>query len=125
MIYRVVHRTEYLYDSEVSSSYGELYLLPRDVPGQVCHSSEVVIEPEAHDYRERMDFYRNRVAYFAVLEPHIRLTVTAESTVHVTRPAGVPLAVDQAWETVRERLRLDPTAMPLTPTTSSSTHPRS
>jgi hypothetical protein len=39
--YRVVHRTEYLYDSEVSSSYGELYVLPRDVPGQKCRSSTV------------------------------------------------------------------------------------
>ena len=65
MIYRVVHRTGYRYDSEVSSSYGELYLLPRDVPGQVCRSAEVVIEPEAHDYRQRKDFYGNRVAYFA------------------------------------------------------------
>jgi transglutaminase-like putative cysteine protease len=49
------------------------------------------------------------VAHFTVLEPHTRLSITAESTVEVTRPATVPLAVDQAWETVRERLRLDPT----------------
>ncbi|HXR21307.1 MAG TPA: transglutaminase family protein [Acidimicrobiales bacterium] len=109
MIYRVVHHTEYLYDSEVSSSYGELYVLPRDLPGQLCQSSKVVIDPEPHDYRERTDFYRNRVAHFAVLEPHTRLSITAESIVAVTRPASVPLAVDQAWETVRERLRLDPT----------------
>ena len=52
MIYRVVHRTEYLYDSEVSSSYGELYVLPRDLPGQHCQSSKVVIDPEPHDYRD-------------------------------------------------------------------------
>jgi transglutaminase-like putative cysteine protease len=109
VIYRVVHRTEYLYDSEVSSSYGELYVLPRDIPGQQCQSSNVVIDPEPHDYRERTDFYRNRVAHFTVLEPHTRLSITAESIVAVTRPATVPLAVDQAWETVRERLRLDPT----------------
>jgi transglutaminase-like putative cysteine protease len=107
--YRVVHRTEYLYDSEVSSSYGELYLLPRDVPGQVCTSSKVLIEPEPHDFRERSDFYGNRVAYFSVLEAHTRLAVTAESTVDVTRPANVPGPVDQPWEMVRERLRLDPT----------------
>ena len=91
MTYRVVHRTEYLYDLEVSSSYGELYVLPRDVPGQVCPSSKVLIEPEPHDFRERADFYGNRVASFTVLEPHIRLTVTAESIVDVTRAAAVPL----------------------------------
>jgi transglutaminase-like putative cysteine protease len=76
----------------VSSSFGELYLLPRDVPGQVCRSAQVLIEPEPHDYRQRHDFYGNQVAYFAVLEPHARLTVTAESTVDVRRPATGPSA---------------------------------
>jgi transglutaminase-like putative cysteine protease len=108
--YRVVHRTEYRYDSDVSSSYGELYLLPRDVPGQVCRTSEVLIDPAPYDYRRRDDFYGNRVAYFAVLEPHDRLTVTAESTVDVNRPASVSLAADQPWEMVRDRLRLDASA---------------
>jgi len=105
--YRVVHRTEYRYESKVSSSYGELYLLPREVPGQVCRSSSVRIEPEPQDYRERTDFYGNRAAYFAVLQPHTRLTVTAESTVDVNRPGSLPLSVDQGWDAVRDRLRLD------------------
>ncbi|MDQ1500893.1 MAG: hypothetical protein QOI86_4233, partial [Actinomycetota bacterium] len=108
MNYRVVHRTEYRYESEVSSSYGELYVLPRDAPGQVCRSARVRIEPEPYDYRERTDFYGNRAAYFAVLEPHTRLTVTAESMVDVSRPGSIPRPVDQAWETIRDGLRLDP-----------------
>jgi transglutaminase-like putative cysteine protease len=106
--YRVVHRTEYTYDSEVTSSYGELYVLPRDAPGQVCRTSSVRIEPEPHDYRERIDFFGNRAAYFAVLEPHTRLTVTAESVVDVNRPGSLLLPVDQAWEMIRDRLHLDP-----------------
>ena len=108
MTYRVVHRTEYRYESEVSSSYGELYLLLRDAPGQVCRSSKVHIEPEPHDYRERTDFYGNRAAYFAVLEPHTQLSVTAESVVDVSRPGPLPLQLDQVWNTIRDRLRLDP-----------------
>ncbi len=108
MTYRVVHRTEYQYESEVSSSYGELYLLLRDAPGQVCRSSKVRIEPEPHDYRERTDFYGNRAAYFAVLEPHTQLSVTAESVVDVSRPGPLPLQLDQVWNTIRDRLRLDP-----------------
>ena len=40
--------------------------------------------PQPHDYRERIDFFGNRAAYFAVLEPHTQLTVTAESVVDVT-----------------------------------------
>ena len=108
MTYRVVHRTEYHYESEVTSSYGELYVLPRNAPGQVCGSSAVRIEPEPHDYRERTDYFGNRAAYFAVLEPHTRLTVTAESIVGVNRPGSLLLPVDQAWETIRDRLHLDP-----------------
>jgi len=106
--YRVVHRTEYDYESPVAASYGELYLLPRDAPGQVCQSSHVQIEPTPHDYRERTDFFGNRAAYFAVLEPHTRLTVTAESIVDVDRPGSLLLPVDQAWETIRDRLHIDP-----------------
>lgn len=108
MTYRVVHRTEYSYESEVTSSYGELYVIPRDALGQVCRSSSVRIEPEPHDYRERVDFFGNRAAYFAVLEPHTRLIVTAESFVDVNRPGSLLLPVDQAWETIRDRVHLDP-----------------
>ena len=104
MTYRVVHRTEYRYESVVSSSYGELYLLPRDVPGQVCRASHVTIEPAPDDYRERIDFYGNRVAYFAVTVPHTKLTVIAESTVDVSRPRSLPLSVDQPWDAIRDRL---------------------
>lgn len=106
--YRVIHRTEYRYESEVSSSYGELYVLPRDAPGQTCRSSQVRIEPEPHDYRERTDFYGNRAAYFSVLEPHTQLTVTAETTVDVARATSIPLTVDQPWESIRDRVRVDP-----------------
>ncbi len=108
MTYRVTHRTEYHYESDVTSSYGDLYVLPRNAPGQLCRSSTVRIEPQPHDYRERTDFFGNRAAYFAVLEPHTRLTVTAESIVDVNRPAAMLLPVDQAWETIRDRLHLDP-----------------
>jgi transglutaminase-like putative cysteine protease len=109
MTYRVTHRTEYVYESEVSSSYGELHLLPRDLPGQVCRESRLRIEPEPHDFRERTDFYGNRTAYFAVLEAHTRLSITAESVVDVDgRRAGLALAGDQPWEVARDRLLLNP-----------------
>ncbi len=110
MTYRVVHRTEYRYESEVSSSFGELHLLPRDFAGQTCRESRLRIEPEPHDYRVRTDFYGNRTAYFAVLEEHTRLSITAESVVDVDlarRQGGLALAGDQPWEVARDRLRLD------------------
>jgi transglutaminase-like putative cysteine protease len=106
--YRVTHRTEYRYESEVSSSYGELHMLPRDFSGQTCRESRVRIEPEPNDYRERIDFYGNRTAYFAVLDAHTRLSITAESVVDVVdRQRVLALVGDQPWEVARDRLRLD------------------
>jgi transglutaminase-like putative cysteine protease len=106
MVYQVTHRTEYRYESEVTASYGQLHLLPREMPGQVCRKAEVVIEPEPLDYRDRRDFFGNRAGYFAVVAPHTHLVVTAASIVDVSgRQATLPLLADQPWEHVRDRLR--------------------
>jgi transglutaminase-like putative cysteine protease len=107
MAYELTHRTEYRYPAPVSASYGEVIMMPRDLPGQRCLRRELVIEPEPHDLRERQDFFGNRATYFAVLAEHTRLAVTANSVVEV---AGRGLSPDQlhsehSWEADRERLR--------------------
>ncbi len=108
MTYRVTHRTEYRYQSDVTESYGELHLLPRDLPGQVCRESLVRIDPEPNDLRERCDFYGNRTVYFAVLEAHTLLTITAESVIDVEgRQQAMSNVGSQPWEVVRDRLRHD------------------
>lgn len=100
MAYRVTHRTEYRYRSPVSSSFGEIVMLPRDLPWQECVSSALSIDPQPHDLRERLDFFGNRTAYFAVLEPHLRLSVTATSLVRVhARDAPDP---GPPWEQARD-----------------------
>jgi transglutaminase-like putative cysteine protease len=102
MNYRVSHRTVYHYAAPVSSSYGEVYLLPRDRPGQVCHGTDVTIEPAPDFYRERVDSFGNNVGYFELLAPHRRLAVTAHSLVLVeSRPPGLPLVANQPWEECR------------------------
>jgi transglutaminase-like putative cysteine protease len=100
--YEVVHSTRYTYESEVSASFGQVHLMPRDLPGQECRASAVRIEPEPADYRERTDFFGNRAAYFSIRQPHTRLTVTSTSRVEVDRPVSRPPG--PAWEQVRERL---------------------
>jgi transglutaminase-like putative cysteine protease len=109
--YRVLHKTEYSYTEPVSPSYGQLYVLPRDHYDQTCVSARVIVEPPPDDYRERTDFFGNRVAYFAVQAPHRELTVTADSTVVVSnRRDGDPVAGNQPWEPVVELLMTDPAA---------------
>jgi transglutaminase-like putative cysteine protease len=104
--YRVTHRTEYSYESDVSPSYAELYLLPRDVPGQRCRAAKVVVDPAPEVYRERIDYFGNRVAYLSIHEPHRALTVTVTSVVDVDdRGDDVARLGDRSWEEVRDEVR--------------------
>ena len=104
--YRVTHRTEYRYESDVVPSYSQLHLVPRDLPGQRLISSTVTIDPEPEDFRERVDYFGNRVAYAAIQQPHRELTVTADSVVRIAdRPSGPSLLGERPWEQVRDEAR--------------------
>jgi len=104
--YRVTHRTEYKYKSEVTASYSQLHLLPRDAPGQRCRTANVIVTPTPEDYRERLDFFGNRVVFLAIHEPHLALTVTATSVVEVEeRHGGLSLFGQRPWEEAREAVR--------------------
>jgi len=107
----VRHRTEYQYASDVSSSYGEMHLSPRDLPEQRCHSTVIKIDPVPDDYRDRLDFFGNRVGTFAIHHRHRHLIVTATSVVDVVgRQETLPLLADQPWEVVAAGLRGAPSA---------------
>jgi len=104
--YRVTHRTEYEYEKEVSTSYSQLHLLPRDLPGQHCRTADVIVAPSPEAYRERLDYFGNRVVFLAIHEPHRALTVTATSIVEVAdRPDGLSLFGQRPWEEARDAVR--------------------
>jgi transglutaminase-like putative cysteine protease len=112
--YHVTHRTEYEYESEVSASYGQLHLLPRDLPSQRCLSATVTIDPPAEVYRERIDFFGNRVSFLAIHEPHSALRVTASSLVEVEeRPDHGSRFGDRPWELARDAVRRGELADPV------------
>jgi transglutaminase-like putative cysteine protease len=101
--YRVTHRTSYTYEDEVTPSYGQLHLLPRELPGQRCVRAEVHVDPEPGAYGERADYFGNRVSYFEIHEPHTALTVIATSVVEVDEPpAGLSLLGARPWEEARD-----------------------
>src|ERR1700730_5581987 len=84
LTYAVVHTTRYIYESEVSASFGQVHLMPRHLPGQVCRASAVRIDTEPADARDRVDFLANPATYFTIRQPHSRLTVTSTSRVEVS-----------------------------------------
>jgi len=102
MNYRISHRTEYHYAEPVDAGHNEARLLPRAVPRQMATASALEIQPRPSDYRERLDYFGNRVASFSIDEPHRSLTVTATSEVTVELRSGrLDLFEGESWETSR------------------------
>jgi transglutaminase-like putative cysteine protease len=105
--YRIQHSTTYTYDSDVTASYGQFHLRPRDLEWQRCLSHEIVVDPAPSDLFVHEDLYGNTRSYFHVTEPHQQLVVTAVSHVEVDqrRPPEDRLAVP--WEQSRPAERPD------------------
>jgi transglutaminase-like putative cysteine protease len=98
--YRITHRTDYRYERDVTASYGQLHLLPRDGGRQRRQSATITLSPGPDVLRSRQDFFGNSVSYFEIHDRHRRLTVSAESVVEVSDGAGdVTLLGGGAWET--------------------------
>lgn len=106
MLYEVIHRTSYAYNTDVSVSHHVARLTPRSLPGQSCLAHELVVEPNPSLVTHHNDYYGNRSTFFTVAGPHRALQVTARSRVEVA-PRPAPLAAETpAWETVREASRV-------------------
>jgi transglutaminase-like putative cysteine protease len=102
----VVHRTSYRYQSPVSIGYSIARLTPRTYPGQVCHTTETVVDPVPDDRSERTDTFGNETTWFSIERPHDHLDVTATSEVTVEgEPAQLLLASSQRWDEVRDAIR--------------------
>ncbi|MDT5011911.1 MAG: hypothetical protein QOH57_3528 [Mycobacterium sp.] len=81
--YRIVHRTEYRYSDDVTSSYGRGFLTPRDTALQRLLSHQLLVDPEPADRSTSLDAYGNISTYFHVTTPHQELSVTSASVVEL------------------------------------------
>jgi transglutaminase-like putative cysteine protease len=104
MTFKISHRTTYTYEDRVSLSYGILHMIPRDLPGQACRSAVIRIEPRPDFYRERLDFFGNRVGYFEIRTAHRRLSVLSTSEVEVDGSRRPPRSGPTPWEAARDAL---------------------
>ena len=106
MKYRITHVTTYHYSQPVGLCQNEARLQPREFWRQQCLASRFEINPAPADFRERFDFFGNRVAYFAIQQAHAKLDVTTISEVELV-PDGKLLELSNAiaWEQVRDWLQ--------------------
>jgi transglutaminase-like putative cysteine protease len=104
--YCITHTTLYHYSQSVGLCQNEARLQPRNFWRQQCHDSHFDIKPTPLDFRERIDYFGNRVAYFAIQQPHIQLIVTAISEVTIfPRQNNLDLSNQMTWEQVRSLLQ--------------------
>ena len=105
--YRIEHQTTYTYDSDVTGSYGQFHLRPRDLDWQRCVAHEINVDPEPTDLFRHFDLYGNTKSYFHVVRPHTTLKITAISVVEVARQELDPDALAVPWEQARPGQRPD------------------
>ncbi|MCT9819191.1 transglutaminase family protein [Microbacterium sp. W1N] len=105
--YRVWHRTAYSYSKPVQDSVGQFHLIPRTLPWQQVHSSEVVVEPLPGDMSPDTDYFGNSATYFHVTDPHDELAIVSSSDVVVDDPHYDEEALAQPWELARPLLAPD------------------
>ena len=102
MKYRITHTTCYHYSQPVGLCQNEARLQPRNFWRQHCDHSRFEITPKPADFHERVDFFGNRVAYFAIQLPHTQLMVTAISDVTIfPKQNATDLFNLMSWEQAR------------------------
>lgn len=117
MKYRITHETEYQYAMQVNVGQNQVFLRPRDLPGrQRCLGNIIEVEPSPAVSNTRRDYFGNESMLFSIQEPHDHMNVIAVSEVEVTpsESSGPTIpGMSPPWESVRESVRQDHSAMGL------------
>lgn len=109
----VRHRTGYVYESPVSSSYNEARMTPLTAEGQQTLDARLDVSPAARSLRYT-DYWGTTVDAFDVHQRHTELVVTASSIVEtVQRP--VPTASPVGWDALADDAAMDRFADLLSP----------
>ena len=81
MIYKIVHRTTYMYKYPVSAGNHVACLKPRSLLQHRLAKCELHIQPTPAAITERVDYFGNTLYFFTIREPHTELVVEARSEV--------------------------------------------
>ena len=113
--YVVEHETRYVYSAPVAQSWQLARLMPRSLPWQRLIAHALQIDPPPEERHDAPDSFGNAVTHFGLYGAHRLLRVRMHCQVEVgARP--VPAAEPaEAWEAVRDSVRLDPAQDDLDP----------
>jgi transglutaminase-like putative cysteine protease len=99
MQFRVVHTTRISYDGGVAASYNLARMTPLTSTQQSVLHTRIDVSPTPWSTSYR-DYWGTEVTAFEVLDQHSELSVTASSTVQVSRPAPEPAGL--SWVELKE-----------------------
>lgn len=100
MNYRIVHRTVYDYSEPVTVSHHAARVKPRALAHQQRLEFNLRFTPEPTLWKERTDYFGNRVCFFSIQELHQRLEIIGESLVSVSETTPPAAALSPPWEQV-------------------------
>jgi transglutaminase-like putative cysteine protease len=107
MTYEVTHRTSYQYNEAVTVSQHAARIEPRALSSQRLEDFSLEIEPAPAVRKSRVDYFGNRVCFFAIQELHSELEIVARSKVSVLASTPPALSLSPVWKNVT-RLFSDP-----------------
>ncbi len=109
--YRIVHRTGYRYDAEVTASFARAFLIPRSTPHQQVLDHQLEISPSPDLCEVHTDFFGNHSHYIEVHTPHTEFEVRKSAALAVEWPsvclAELKVTVEQAGLLVNDDPALD------------------
>ena len=81
-------------------------MIPRTTQSQICKSTKITIDPKPNDFRERVDFFGNRVIHFSIHFPHKELAVSSVSDIQANaNSTDFTLSKKYSWEMVANLLQ--------------------
>ncbi len=102
MEYQITHITEYEYFQPIAICHNIAKLLIRNTSDQQSIKTNININPEPDRISEYVDFFGNKVLYFAIQQEHKKLTVSIQSIIEktVSSPIQVNIYSDLAWNEI-------------------------
>ena len=106
MEYQITHITEYEYFQPIAICNNIAKLLIRNTSDQQSIKTNININPEPDRISEYVDFFGNKVLYFAIQQEHKKLTVSIQSIIEktVSSPIQVNIYSDLAWNEIHALL---------------------
>ena len=102
MEYQITHITEYEYFQPIAICHNIAKLLVRNTSDQQSIKTNINISPEPDRISEYVDFFGNKVLYFAIQQEHKKLTVSIQSIIEktISSPIQVNIYSDLAWNEI-------------------------